>query len=438
MNARRLLAGLFVGISSAAYLCCAVEGTVLREVDENELDGALADSAPGDATKITDAPADADTGTTFPADAARGEATGVFTGQYFSCDLVAGLAACWGSNVLGQLGTGGLQDELSPTALTAAPGFTVLSAGESHTCGLAYGSGAVYCWGSDAYGQLGQGEPASTLDASTADPSPLRVWLAHAASTVAAGYDHACAILGDGSLWCWGDNQEGQLGLDDPYGAPNYPTPQRVGTGTDWRAVSGGQGHSCGLRASADGGSGHTLWCWGRDSGGELGLGTGQPMESRVPTQVGTASTWAQVDLGQDEACAVRTDGTLWCWGGNIEGELTPAVNTTLYVPTQIGTDSDWSHVDTDTFVTCALKTSGALYCWGRNVEGQLGVGDTNDRTSPTATGSGALFSGVSVGRFHTCARTTAGKVLCAGDNESGQLGVGDSMRRNTFTAVAP
>ena len=322
-----------VAVAGLASLCCGVEGTVLREVDEAALDG-----SPGDAAPTLDASDDAelDTSTTFPADAARGDASGVFTGQYSSCDLAAGLASCWGSNLLGQLGTGSREDDLSPTALGAAPGFTSLSGGQSHTCGVGYGSGAVSCWGSDAYGQLGQGEPASALDASSADPSPLRVSLVHPAMMVAAGYEHTCAILTDGSLWCWGDNDEGQLGLDDAYGSPSYPTPQRVGSGTDWRAVSGGQGHSCGLRAAADGGSGRTLWCWGRDSGGELGLGTGQPMQTRVPTQVGTAADWAQLDTGQDEGCAVRTDGTLWCWGVNISGELTPAVGATLYVPTQI------------------------------------------------------------------------------------------------------
>ncbi len=433
---------LAAGLST---VCCAVEGTVLREVDDDTMDGAPAlsgDAATGDATTALDASAqDGDAGSRFPADAARGDASGIFAGQFFSCDLAAGTASCWGSDQLGQLGTGSLQDRLSPAAVADAPGFTLLSAGESHACGLAFGTATMFCWGSDADGQLGQGGAVATLDASTADPTSLPVTLPLPASTVGLGYDHPCAILTDGSLWCWGLNSEGQLGQDDPFTGPNFTSPQRVGTASDWRDVSGGQGSTCGIRGNGDAGAaGGTLWCWGRNRNSELGLGSGAAMQIRTPTQVGTSASWVQVEVGQDDGCAIRTDGTLWCWGSNGSGQLTPAVGTTVEVPTQIGTDTDWAYVNTDTFVTCGLKTGGdaggALLCWGRNAEGQLGVGDNTGRTSPTATGDGATFAGVSVGRSHTGARTVAGEILCAGDDESGQLGVGDTEGRNVFSPV--
>ncbi len=241
-RARRLVLGSVSGLSAVllgaglSTLSCAVEGTVLREVDDDTVDGS---PSLADATTDLDATApDGDAGSRFPADAARGDASGIFAGQFFSCGLTSGSARCWGSNVLGQLGIDSLQNQLAPTPVVDAPGFTMLSLGESHSCGVAFGSGALFCWGADGSGQLGQGEPASALDAGAAHPTPLAVSLPHPVARVALGYDHTCAILTDGSLWCWGENGEGQLGLGDLFGAPDMSSPQRVGSAYDWRDVS--------------------------------------------------------------------------------------------------------------------------------------------------------------------------------------------------------
>jgi alpha-tubulin suppressor-like RCC1 family protein len=300
--------------------------------------------------------------------------------------------------------------------------FVSLALGESHTCGVRAPEGAVACWGGNLAGQLGLGDTASRA-------APQIVPLGFSARRVTAGYRHACSVLADGSLWCWGDNTEGQLGLNDAYGSANALSPARVGQATDWVTVSGGQGHTCGIRAPG------TMWCWGRNTSYELGLGTVQPIQLRAPTQVGTFSDWTDVELGQDDACGLRRDGSLWCWGDGSPGQLA-APPGLVAAPTQVGADTDWTTVDTDAFSTCALKTGGGLYCWGRNAEGQLGTGDTSDRTLPTATGNGARFGWVSVGRFHSCAETTAFQVLCTGADESGELGLGDTMRRSQFTPL--
>jgi alpha-tubulin suppressor-like RCC1 family protein len=209
-----------------------------------------------------------------------------------------------------------------------------------------------------------------------------------------------------------------------------------TGAGAKWGAVAAGQGQACGIQASG------SLWCWGRNSDGELGLGPGAPIQVRTPTRVGSDETWVSLDLGQDATCAVKNDGTLWCWGADTFGKLGAPVDPDaspprFVVPTQMGSDADWAQVSVDVFHACAVKLGGTLWCWGRNAEGQLGVGDITDRATPTQVGSAAHWSSVSVGRFHTCAEEIDHSVWCTGENVAGQLGTGDTARRNTFTAVA-
>jgi alpha-tubulin suppressor-like RCC1 family protein len=358
-----------------------------------------------------------------PVDGSVGDASGVFAGQDFTCALSGGLAYCWGDNTEGELGTGG-GSQLVPARVDSASGFSVLASGESHACGLEYATGRVLCWGASGSGQLGLGDTLS-------HPTPQPVALAASAVSLTVGYNHTCAILDDASLWCWGDNFEGEIGLSDSYGAPNVLSPQRVSPGTRWMAVSGGQGHTCAVQSPG------TMWCWGRNTSAELGLGPGQPIQIRTPTQVGTFDDWTSVDLGQDNACGLRRDGSLWCWGAGGSGELA-APPGTFQSPTQVGTDQDWLSVSTDIFSTCAIKKAGTLFCWGRNAEGQLGTGDTTDRTTPTLTGgAGATFAAASVGRLHACAETTDHIVQCTGIDDTGELGLGDTARRNTFTAVS-
>jgi alpha-tubulin suppressor-like RCC1 family protein len=352
------------------------------------------------------------------------DASGVFAGQYSACALSHGSPSCWGDNTQSDLGTGDEEMHVSPTSVDTTARFTLLAPGQSHVCAIRAPDARVMCWGDNTYGQIGIGGSATSY------ASPQGVTLPGPAVWVTAGYEHSCAVLYDGSLWCWGDNSEGQLGLNDAYGSPNATKPVRVGSAVDWVTVSGGQGHTCGVRAPG------TMWCWGRNTNYELGIGTSAPDQLRAPTQVGMSTNWTFVELGQDDACALQANGSLWGWGAGTSGQLgTPA--GVFETPSQIGTDTNWTTVSTDTFSSCAIQSGGALYCWGRNVEGQLGTGDTNDRTVPTLTGSNGMFGSVSVGRFFTCAENLSLQVSCTGANESGQLGVGDTMRRDLFTPVS-
>jgi hypothetical protein len=312
----------------------------------------------------------------------------------------------------GGAGTGGNAGGGSVGPLT--PG-TTLSAGQSHTC--AARSGALYCWGSNAHGELGLGD---LSDRSTPASVP-----APGARAFSAGYEHACAVDPSGHLLCWGRNDEGQLGQSDSYPGQDTLSPVAVGLASGWSAVSGGMGHTCGVQAGS-------LWCWGRNSSAQLGVGSTSPQQIRSPTQLGAGASWESLDAGQDPTCAVRQDHSLWCWGSN--PVQLPGV---LLAPTLID-PGGVIEISVDAFVSCAIRQDGSLWCVGRNDEGQLGLGDLASRSSFTRVGADSDWIHVSVGRFHTCAQKSDGRVFCAGDNTEGQLGVGDLGRRSALTLALP
>ncbi len=359
-----------------------------------------------------------------PAAGSFGAGAGVFAGQGLTCALAGGRARCFGANVDGALGSGDQATHLAPVPVAATVGFDRLAAGENHACGLEHGSGAVWCWGYNASGQLGLGDTA-------ARDVPVRLPQPASAVALGAGYNHACAVAADHTLWCWGDNTEGQLGQADLPGAPNALAPVRVGGESDWLGVAGGQGHSCGVRAPG------TMWCWGRNTRLQLAAAPSD-QQVRTPTQVGTFTDWtAAVDVGQDASCGIRGDGTLWCWGDNTFGQLgAPPETAAVAAPRQVGSQSGWVTISIDAFSACGVRSDGGLWCWGRNAEGQLGTGDNDDRTAPATVGAPAGWASASVGRFHACALRTGGDIACMGENSSGQLGLGDTARRNVPTTV--
>jgi alpha-tubulin suppressor-like RCC1 family protein len=151
-------------------------------------------------------------------------------------------------------------------------------------------------------------------------------------------------------------------------------------TGTDWTAVSAGFYHTCALKTDG------TLWCWGDNTSGQLGLGTA----STTPGQV-TAGTapWTVVTAGQSHTCALQADGTLWCWGENADGQLGIGSNLPSAAPVVVtASPSSWSAVAAGGAHTCAVAGDGTLWCWGANVKGQLGIGSVASQVVPARLGS--------------------------------------------------
>ncbi len=234
---------------------------------------------------------------------------------------------------------------------------------------------------------------------------------------VSAGAQHTVAIKTDGSLWAWGYNAHGQLGDGTNI---DRNVPKQIGTDTNWTVVSAGGEHTVAIKRDG------SLWAWGVNSYGQLGDGTnGWLKDKNIPTKISDAKDWNVVSAGYAHTMAIKTDGSLWAWGWNCNGQLGDGTYTDKNVPTLIGTDTTWAVVSAGHFHTVAIKANKTLWAWGLNDNGQLGDGTNTDKNIPTRIGTGINWDNVSAGHFHNVA-IKANKTLWAwGKNEFGQLGDG-------------
>jgi alpha-tubulin suppressor-like RCC1 family protein len=236
---------------------------------------------------------------------------------------------------------------------------------------------------------------------------------------LAAGSYHALLIKNNGTLWSLGHNAVGELGIGS-FGSPEF-IPVQVGTDTDWQTVGAGTGHSFGIKTDG------TLWSWGNNDSGELGLGDTE--KRNTPVQVGSSNNWSKIDGGGDDAgndpghtIALMSDGTLWSWGYNSNGQLGLDDTDDRYIPTQIGTDANWQDISAGSFSSFGIKTNGILYGWGKNNHYQLGLDDTDERHTPTQVGVSGVWSDISAGTNYSVGIKN-GTPWGWGYNTGGQLG---------------
>jgi alpha-tubulin suppressor-like RCC1 family protein len=278
----------------------------------------------------------------------------------------------------------------------------------------------LWMWGSNSYGQLGVGD--LTHRSTPTQVGSLSVW-----SQIAGGNFYTLAIQSNGTLWAWGQNNiYGQLGLGD---RTNRSSPVQVGTLSDWSQISVGQYHA--LAIKTDG----TLWCWGSNFYGQLGLSNNTNRSS--PVQVGSLSTWTKIAAGTAHSLAVQSDGTAWASGSNVFGELgildLTQRNSFVAIPlltTQV------SKIFAGQYTSYAILFSGALYAWGSNILGQLGLSDTISKSSPVQVGSLSTWTQVSSNDTHTQALQSNGTLWAWGQNNFGQLGLSDTTRRSSPVQV--
>jgi alpha-tubulin suppressor-like RCC1 family protein len=231
----------------------------------------------------------------------------------------------------------------------------------------------------------------------------------------------------DNTLWMWGNNFMGQLGLNSP--SPNYrSSPVQVGVATNWSLVRANMYSTVGLKTDG------TLWSWGYNNNGQLGLN--DRVDRSSPTQIGTGTNWNLVHAGSYRVIARKTDGTLWMWGRNNNGQL--GLNDRVYrsSPVQVGVATNWSLVHTDVGNTIATKTDGTLWMWGDNSLGTLGTNDIINRSSPVQVGTAINWSLISVGIGNTMATKTDGTLWSWGYNNNGQLGFNDTVNRSSPTQI--
>lgn len=296
-----------------------------------------------------------------------------------------------------------------------------VSAGPSHTCALRTDA-SLWCWGYNDHGQLGLGSLTPRVRV-----NPIRVGTGNDWRGVSVGESHTCATKVDGALWCWGRGTAGVLGNGT---TTDSSSPLRVGTATDWQSVSAGEFYSCGTR------TGGSLWCWGDNGYGQLGDGT---YETRlVPTRIGTGTPWATVSAGSTHTCATTTAAGLFCWGYNGDGQVGNGSDYPfVFAPVPVGQSVAWRTVTTSGYGhSCAVAVDGGAWCWGRNYNGELGLGDQAVRYVPARIGTDTGWSAISTGGMHSCASRTDGTLWCWGLNSSSELGQGGTTSHSSPVRV--
>ena len=294
-----------------------------------------------------------------------------------------------------------------------APVFPIsVVTGNNHACALMEDE-TVRCWGSGSKGQLGNG----AFDDHTA---PVQVSDLVGVTSISSGFDHTCAIMHDGSVKCWGYNNLGQLG-DGTSGTDRNMPVSVVGLDTPAVEVTTGLMFTCVLTNSG------SARCWGNNSSQQLGDGTGT--NSLTPVEpVGLDTGVIQISSGRNHSCALLNTGELRCWGwnwvlGGLENVATPTIISDL--------ESGVETVDSSDVHVCAIVAGGGLKCWGRNESGQLGDGNSGDHryrhTPQYVSGLTTGVRSVALGARHTCAVLDSGQMKCFGNNWDGQLGIGTS-----------
>jgi alpha-tubulin suppressor-like RCC1 family protein len=339
----------------------------------------------------------------------------VASGLRFTCGRhTDGSLECWGELSRGQaLSMDTVR--LSPTPITGAS----FELGNVHACRLddPTGAGSVSCWGSDVNHRLGLSTNSFQI---ITEPKEVMV----GARLLDVGESHSCAIKNAGDLWCWG------LGFAKQLGAPTIghlivPTHTMTFAGqVDQIAL--GWNHSCARLATG------AVWCWGANQYAQTAAppnGDGQ-----APHQVPGITTAAELRLGYHHGCARTADGAVWCWGLGTAGQLGHSQNANSAVPVKVAGISAATAIGMGGFHSCAVE-NGRVYCWGQNSDsGQLGVGNYASANTPVLVPDlmGAVL--VVAGERHTCALDDQGEVWCWGDGSNGVLGTGD--QRKSLTPV--
>lgn len=377
----------------------------------------------------------------------------------------------WGLNSSGQLGNGTTINRSSPTKL-GSDSWSVISAGWS-TSGAIASNGALYMWGLGNSGQLG-------IDDLNATPvtysSPVKVGT-RSWSKLAVGNNHTAAITSNGELFVWGNNFAGQIGdgaILGPRNSGGWDSVilggNREGIIAEKDAVSGANLFAWGTSVIGDGttvsrispvaistnindfvfvadgvsgshysaiSSNGALYTWGINANGQLGDGT--TINKSSPVKIG-AESWSKVAVGGSHTIAIHSNGSLYLWGVNATGQLGDGTTVSKSSPIKLGSES-WTEVAASNTNSFAIRSDGTLYSWGSNVNGCLGNFDDTfaNRSSPVQI-SGS-WSKITASNLHVLAINSTGSLFGWGRNESGQLGkTGETynvLKTTSWTQVA-
>jgi hypothetical protein len=370
------------------------------------------------------------------------------------------------SNAQGRLATKWtLGNNGGPMSITATAGsvqgkvtgaafivFATVGAGGRSTCGIDDG-GVLYCWGFNGDGQLGIGAGPSGSGPIYAVPQSVPPVTNQTFATIEGGLFHNCAVTFSHVGYCWGNDNNGQLGVGSP-NLRSVETPTEIKLSIPFISISSGRVHSCGITIGGRG------YCWGDNERGQLGASIGfdttsvpgstlvtfhstsDPAEIGSPFGSGTYFLgpwdWSAIAAGGVHTCAVRNGGTVYCWGLGREGQLgNGANNVDNYFPQLVAIGSPVDSIKAGYKHSCARTTNGSVLCWGDNTDGQLGNGSNTASNVPVVVANGLTFTTISAGYSHTCGIAAGGAAYCWGLNDHGQLGNGGTTSQNTPVAVS-
>ena len=330
----------------------------------------------------------------------------------------------WGNNSSGQLGINNTVTRSTPvTTFAGGNNWKSAASGNSHTSAIKT-DGTLWTWGTNTNGQLGIG-----LGASRATPVTTLLggnnW-----KFISCGQFYTAAIKTDGTLWIWGQNTSGQLG-NNTITQRSTPVTTFLG-GNNWKSVACSGSHTVALKTDG------TLWTWGSNYAGKLGINepTGVSKSTPVTTFLG-GNNWKSVACGGSHTVAIKTDGTLWTWGSNVSSQLgtNNLISRSTPVTTFLG-GNNWKSVACGYSHNAAIKTDGTLWTWGVNGDGQLGINvqaSTSGRSTPVTTFLGGNnWKSVACGGYRISAIKTDGTLWTWGRNDSGQLGTNNLITRST------
>ena len=335
-----------------------------------------------------------------------------------------GTITCWGNNWAGQLGNGQSGDDADssvPVEVLGINDATQITASGRYTCALRQ-TGTITCWGNNEDGQLGNGTKTDSI-------VPVEVLGINDATQITASGRHTCALRQTGTITCWGNNWAGQLGNGTETGS-SAPVVEVLGI-NDATQITADDGHTCALRQTG------TITCWGWNIFGQLGNGqSGDDADSSVPVEVLGINDATQITASGGHTCALRQTGTITCWGNNQYGQLGNGEGgggERSSVPVVVLGITDATQITAGSGHTCALRQTGTITCWGNNWTGQLGNGQSGDDWEDNSAASSVPVevlgindaTQITAGSGYTCALRQTGTITCWGNNEDGQLGNG-------------
>jgi alpha-tubulin suppressor-like RCC1 family protein len=347
--------------------------------------------------------------------------TKVEVGDFHSCGLRekgtdSNALYCWGDNLHGQIGnslSGSNQKQITPFQIPGSPNWVDIALGDFHTCGTkkdpATGSYTAWCWGTRFNGQIGDGSVTGNVVTPAEVPLPnpteqnLIGW-----TRIATGRKNTCAIRTvtstnslKNSIWCWGSNKYGQLGINDKTVTQLSIPQQEASLAIDWIDVKSYSDTVCAQKKTKD------IYCWGSNDTGQVGNGTASdtPVLENVTAIFSEGivyKNWLLFDVGDNHACGLKPNNKMYCWGSRSKttlGKSTADSNE----PVRVNTEIDWKTLSSNSLseYVVAMKNNGALLSWGRNFDGQLGTidGQKNNEKSPkiiaTVNGIGATVPNI-------------------------------------------